>query len=100
MRNRNTPTRVNLPLATMPATSPKKRAVMENALLVFASATPLTETYHAAQSGKLKLVTLTQRYGGCPLPSVDFIDMRAELTAGNPREVSRRLARGAAGESR
>ena len=71
----------------------KKRAVMENALLVFASATPLTETYHAAQSGKLKLVTLTQRYGGCPLPSVDFIDMRAELTAGNPREVSRRLAR-------
>ena len=66
---------------------------MENALLVFASATPLTETYHAAQSGKLKLVTLTQRYGGCPLPSVDFIDMRAELTAGNPREVSRRLAR-------
>ena len=71
----------------------KKRAVMENALLVFASATPLTETYHAAQSGKLKLVTLTQRYGGCPLPSVDFIDMRAELTAGNPREISRRLAR-------
>ena len=71
----------------------KKRAVMENALLVFASATPLTETYHAAQSGKLKLVTLTQRYGGCPLPSVDFIDMRAELTAGNSREVSRRLAR-------
>ena len=34
----------------------KKRAVMENALLLFASATPLTETYHAAQSGKLKLV--------------------------------------------
>lgn len=71
----------------------KKRAVMENSLLVFASATPLTETYYAAQSGKLKLVTLTQRYGGCPLPSVDFIDMRAELTAGNPREVSHRLAR-------
>ena len=46
-----------------------------------------------AHSGKLKLVTLTQRYGGCPLPSVDFIDMRAELTAGNSREVSRRLAR-------
>ena len=71
----------------------KKRAVMENALLVFVYAKPLNETYHAAQSGKLKLVTLTQRYGGCPLPSVDFIDMRAELTAGNSREVSRRLAR-------
>ena len=66
---------------------------MENALLLFASATPLTETYHAAESGKLQLVQLTHRYGGRPLPSVDFIDMRAELAAGNPREVSVRLAR-------
>ena len=71
----------------------KKRAVMENALLLFASATPLTETYHAAESGKLQLVQLTHRYGGRPLPSVDFIDLRAELAAGNPREVSVRLAR-------
>jgi len=69
----------------------KKRAAMENSLLVFASATPRTETYYAAQSGKLKLVTLTQRYGGRPLPTVDFIDMRAELAAGNPREISTRL---------
>lgn len=69
----------------------KKRAAMENALLVFASATPLTETYHAAECGKYKLLTLTQRYGGRPLPRVDFIDMRAELAAGNPREVSNRM---------
>ena len=71
----------------------KKRAAMEKSLLVFASATPLTETYHAAESGKYKLLTLTQRYGGRPLPQVDFIDMRAELAAGNPREVSTRMAR-------
>ena len=71
----------------------KKRATMEKSLLVFASATPLTETYHAAESGKYKLLTLTQRYGGCPLPQVDFIDMRAEMAAGNPREVSTRMAR-------
>ena len=71
----------------------KKRATMEKSLLVFASATPLTETYHAAESGKYKLLTLTQRYGGRPLPQVDFIDMRAELAAGNPREVSTRMAR-------
>lgn len=70
----------------------KKRAAMEKALLVFASATPLTETYHAAECGKYKLLTLTQRYGGRPLPRVDFIDMRAELAAGNPREVSSRMA--------
>lgn len=71
----------------------KKRAAMENALLLFASATPLTETYHAAECGRYQLVTLTQRYGGRPLPQVDFIDMRAELASGNPREISKRLAR-------
>lgn len=71
----------------------KKRAAMENALLVFASATPLTETYHGAETGKYKLLTLTRRYGGRPLPQVDFIDMRAELAGGNPREVSSRMAR-------
>lgn len=71
----------------------KKRAAMENALLLFASATPLTETYHAAESGKYKLLTLTKRYGGMPLPQVDFIDMRAELASGNPREVSNRMVR-------
>lgn len=71
----------------------KKRAAMEKSLLVFASATPLTETYHAAESGKYRLLTLTQRYGGRPLPQVYFIDMRAEMAAGNPREVSTRMAR-------
>lgn len=71
----------------------KKRAAMEKSLLVFASATPLTETYHAAESGKYKLLTLTRRYGGRPLPQVDFIDMHAEMAAGNPREVSTRMAR-------
>ena len=70
----------------------KKRAATENSLLLFASATPLTETYHAAQSGRLQLVRLQHRYGGKPLPQVDFVDMRAELAAGNPREVSGRLA--------
>ena len=70
----------------------KKRAAMENSLLLFASATPLTETYHAAQCWRLQLVRLQHRYGGKPLPQVDFVDMRAELAAGNPREVSGRLA--------
>ena len=70
----------------------KKRATQENALLLFASATPRTETYYAAQAGKLRLLTLQSRYGGRPLPKVDFIDMRAELSAGNPREVSTRMA--------
>lgn len=71
----------------------KKRAAMENSLLVFASATPLTESYYAAEKSKYKLLTLTKRYGGRPLPHVDFIDMRAEMAAGNAREVSTRMVR-------
>lgn len=70
----------------------KKRAAAENALLVFASATPRIETTYAAKAGRMGLVTLRERYGGRPLPTVEFADMRAEMTAGNPREVSTRLA--------
>ena len=70
----------------------KKRAAEENALLVFASATPRIETTYAAKAGRMGLVTLRERYGGRPLPTVEFADMRAEMTAGNPREVSARLA--------
>lgn len=70
----------------------KKRAAAENALLVFASATPRIETTYAAKAGRMGLVTLRERYGGRPLPTVEFADMRAEMTAGNPREVSVRLA--------
>ena len=70
----------------------RKRAAMENSLLLFASATPRTETYQAAVSGRIRLVTLKHRYGGRPLPTVDFVDMRAELAAGNPREVSYQMA--------
>ena len=70
----------------------KKRAAEENALLVFASATPRIETTYAAKAGRMGLVALRERYGGRPLPTVEFADMRAEMTAGNPREVSARLA--------
>ncbi|MDD4850882.1 MAG: primosomal protein N' [Gemmiger sp.] len=71
----------------------KKRAAAEGALLVLASATPRVETYFAATQGRMQLVSLTERYGGRPLPTVDFIDMREELSAGNPREISFRLAK-------
>ena len=43
---------------------------------------------YAAQNGRTQLVRLTQRYGGNPLPSVQIVDMRAELASGNPREIS------------
>ena len=66
----------------------RQRAAENGALLLLASATPSTEIYFAAQKGRTQLVRLTKRYGGNPLPSVQIVDMRAELASGNPREIS------------
>ena len=66
----------------------RQRAAENGALLLLASATPSTESFYAAQHGRTQLVRLTQRYGGNPLPSVQIVDMRAELASGNPREIS------------
>ena len=66
----------------------RRRAAENGALLLLASATPSTESYFAAQKGRTQLVRLTKRYGGNPLPSVQIVDMRAELASGNPREIS------------
>ena len=66
----------------------RQRAAENSALLLLASATPSTESFYAAQHGRTQLVRLTQRYGGNPLPTVQIVDMRAELAAGNPREIS------------
>ena len=66
----------------------RQRAAENGALLLLASATPSTESFDAAQHGRTQLVRLTQRYGGNPLPTVQIVDMRAELAAGNPREIS------------
>ena len=66
----------------------RQRAAENGALLLLASATPSTESFYTAQHGRTQLVRLTQRYGGNPLPTVQIVDMRAELAAGNPREIS------------
>ena len=66
----------------------RQRAAENGALLLLASATPSTESYFAAQKGRTQLVRLTKRYGGNPLPSVQIVDMRAEMASGNPREIS------------
>ena len=64
------------------------RAAHNGALLLLASATPSTESFYEAHAGRCQLVRLTQRYAGQPLPAVQIVDMRAELAAGNPREIS------------
>ncbi|MBQ8647118.1 MAG: primosomal protein N', partial [Oscillospiraceae bacterium] len=71
----------------------KLRAAQHASLLLFASATPSVETYQAAQSGRYQLVRLAHRYEGRPLPTVEVVDMRAEIAKGNPGEISLPLAK-------
>ncbi len=59
------------------------RCAKSEALLLLASATPSVESYQKAVEGKYKLIKLTGRYGGLPLPSVTLADMRKETEAGN-----------------
>lgn len=53
----------------------KFRCAYNNALLVFASATPSVDTYAKAVSGKYSLSVLNERFGTAVLPEVKIIDM-------------------------
>ena len=54
------------------------RARAASAVLLFGSATPSLETYHAAREGRLKLLKLSSRVERRPLPSVEVVDLRRE----------------------
>jgi primosomal protein N' (replication factor Y) len=79
------------------------RAKLSNASIVLASATPSIESYHNAESGKYKLIQLTERVERRPLPEVEVVDMKFDFQqSGEDRlfsrqlieEVTERLARG------
>lgn len=69
----------------------RKRAEINQALLVLGSATPSVESYHRAVSGEYRLVRLAQRVESRPLPQVCLVDMREEIRDGNRSIFSRRL---------
>jgi primosomal protein N' (replication factor Y) len=54
------------------------RAKQADATLLLGSATPSLESYHNAEKGKFRLLTLPQRIGGKPLPQVEVVDMKKE----------------------
>ena len=56
----------------------KYRAAKHNAVLLLASATPSVDSYRRAKEGKMRLLTLTSRYGEATLPTVKVADMRAD----------------------
>ncbi|HEY3314012.1 MAG TPA: primosomal protein N' [Bacillota bacterium] len=66
------------------------RAEEHGAVLLLGSATPSLESYFAAAgpAPRYRLLRLTTRIGGRPLPGVSLVDMRAELAAGNKSVLS------------
>lgn len=69
-----------------------KRASYHGAVTVLGSATPSVESYYRARSGEMRYVTLEQRVHGRPFPTVEVVDMRGELDAGNRSMFSRKLS--------
>jgi primosomal protein N' (replication factor Y) (superfamily II helicase) len=68
------------------------RARQESALVILGSATPSFESLYNAQSGKYELLTLPRRVEGRPLPPVEILDLKSELSKkGRPPRISRRL---------
>ena len=54
------------------------RARSCGAVLLFGSATPSLEAYHAAREGRLRLLELTARVEDRALPNVEIVDLRRE----------------------
>lgn len=69
------------------------RAAYHKAFMLLASATPSLESYHKAESGRYKLVRLTERYGSAKLPDVLISDMRSDAEAGDGGVIGNTLAR-------
>ncbi len=68
-----------------------RRAELANASVVLGSATPSVESFHRAMKGEYKLLSLKKRAAGAVLPTVEVVDMRNELAAGNFKMFSRTL---------
>ena len=69
----------------------KYRCAKTNSLLLLGSATPDIESRYAAEIGKYKFFQMHERYNAMQLPSVEIVDMKSELKAGNGSELSSRL---------
>ncbi|HZK83982.1 MAG TPA: primosomal protein N' [Desulfosporosinus sp.] len=61
----------------------RKRMEKLKGVVLLGSATPSLEAYAAAQSGKIRMLTMTRRIGESVLPPVEIVDMREQLIQGN-----------------
>lgn len=67
------------------------RAKKHGATLVLGSATPALESYYQAKTGTYEWIQLKHRVHARPFPTVEVVDMRAELRKGNRSLFSLRL---------
>lgn len=70
-----------------------QRARIEGARVVLGSATPSVDAYYRAKTGEYTLLAIEKRAKESRLPSVEVVDMREELKAGNRSILSRGLHR-------
>ncbi len=56
-----------------------RRAEINAAVLLLASATPSVTEYYKAKNGEYRLFEMVNRYNNSPLPDVAVVDMRSEL---------------------
>ncbi len=66
----------------------RKRCHINNAMLVYGSATPSVDTYYRAKKGDIDLVEMKNRPNTSELPKVEMVDMRLELENGNKTPFS------------
>lgn len=69
-----------------------RRVSISGGRLVLGSATPQLSSYLRAKQGKYKLLELTERINGIPMPEVEIVDMRSEFLSGNNGIFSKDLA--------
>ena len=63
----------------------------KNISLVLGSATPSIEEYYKAINGDYNLITIKNRANKNPLPKIDVVDMKNELSNGNKSIISKKL---------
>src|SRR5438094_114693 len=69
----------------------RELARLAGAVVIAGSATPRVATFFQARQGRMHLVELPERVGERVVPTVEVVDLRAELRAGNRSIFSRRL---------
>jgi primosomal protein N' (replication factor Y) len=69
------------------------RARLQNIPIILGSATPALESWHNAERGQYRLLSLPNRVLERPLPRVALVDLRRERPRGKPQALSPSLER-------